>query len=730
MSYLQKRLEDLKITQEANYFSAVNIDNVNQAFYYFTEDSNDNIVINYLTPSGQIEYYQKDNKFVPFTRTRFANPEDPKRKYTQAYKTTVVPFSTPLIIKAFQNKTKIKTLFITEGEFKAFSLDLHGLYCFGIGGTHNFKDNSKDKLHKYITDFIKVCEVENIVLLFDADCLKVEWKENEDLTKRLKTFYSAVDTFNELLKPYNVTFYFAHVDKESEHKGIDDLLAASKKTKDIINELNSLSVNSESRKFIRTYKISGISPYNIKRIFWLDKVETFFENNFKTLVDKEFVYDGDTYYNEGDGKLAVSWRGDQNNYIRIGVDYYKKVVETSPNKQTEVNLKRWNIGTIKADYNNSRMFLKKMPKCDSFTNIPENDPDKFQQIIYSEKGGIKSVLYNLYYPVSHIPQRGEWNNINTLLHHIFDYRNSSGESLYEFILDYLQIVYLSPTVKLPVLCLVSKENGTGKTTFLNFLRAIFIENMRILDSARISSQFNGSWAGKLIVAIDESLIKMETDTVKNRIKMIATNQTIPLEEKGMEAREIPNFAKLIMCSNDETNFMRIDQEENRYCIVKLNPIQKDKNDNKLFDKMVAEIPAFLHFLKNRQLYYPDKGRLYFDEAIYTTPALEKVKERTENPLIKNLKDVIKTQFIIAKDKDIIKLSLKVLTDLVAQQYKYADKIRIQEYLNDNNYKTKTSTNFEYFIPGTEEPIKLKDKVYEFDIKEFLNDQEIADLFDV
>ncbi|HOY42518.1 MAG TPA: DUF5906 domain-containing protein, partial [Chitinophagales bacterium] len=310
----------------------------------------------------------------------------------------------------------------------------------------------------------------------------------------------------------------------------------------------------------------------------LDSVQTFFQNNFNLLSDKEFIYKGDPYYCDESGKLIVSWKGEQNNYIRIGVDFFKKVVETSPNGQKEINLKKWNIATIKADYNNSKEFLKRIEKCDSFTNIPENEPDKFKQIVFSEKNGIKSVLYNRYFPVSYNPTPGSWENINTLLHHIFDYKNSSGQSLYEFALDYLQLIYTKPLVKLPVICLVSKENGTGKTTFLNFLRAIFIENMRILDSDRISSQFNGSWAGKLIVAIDESLIAMDRDTVKNRIKMIATNQTIPLEEKGLESREIPNFAKLIMCSNDETNFMRIDQEENRYCIIKVGSINKDKND--------------------------------------------------------------------------------------------------------------------------------------------------------
>ena len=83
--------------------------------------------------------------------------------------------------------------------------------------------------------------------------------------------------------------------------------------------------------------------------------------------------------------------------------------------------------------------------------------------------------------------------------------------------------------------------------------------MRILDSERISSHFTSPWAGKLIVAVDESLIDTDKPTVTNRLKMIATNPTIPLEGKGKDAKEVPNISKLIMCSNDESNFMKIDK---------------------------------------------------------------------------------------------------------------------------------------------------------------------------
>jgi hypothetical protein len=80
-----------------------------------------------------------------------------------------------------------------------------------------------------------------------------------------------------------------------------------------IDELKSLIVNNESRRYVKTYKITGVSPYLILKIFGLDSVQTFFQLNFELLQDKEFIYKGDPYYCDESGKLIVSWKGEQNN---------------------------------------------------------------------------------------------------------------------------------------------------------------------------------------------------------------------------------------------------------------------------------------------------------------------------------------------------------------------------------------------------------------------------------
>ena len=728
MSYCSDRLKALKITEKANSYKTVDMDGHTIDFRFFRADDKDNITIGYIAPDGKvIEYETENRKTRAFERTRLKEPKG-DMKYTQPGKTETYPFSTPEILKAYKKKEKVQTLYIVEGEFKAFALSNFGLPAFGIGGIQNFRNAKKDDIHPLILDFCKVCQVENIEVIHDADALKVEWKEGKDLATRLTAFYSAINIFNEFLKPHNINLYYAHVVKDSDQKGIDDLLYCGQSdTKLVIDELTKLTAGSKERKYILTYQITGISSFRIQQIFGIDSAQSFYEMNQSELENREFVYRGENYFVNGEGKLQVSWKGEQRNYLRIGVDYYKRVLDIDADGQTEIKIDKWTEKTIRDDFHNSKEFLKNIIKCDAFTNVPENDPDKYQRIIHVEKENVKSVLYNRYEPIYHVPKEGDWRTINKLLHHIFDYKNLDGDPLYEFALDYIQLLYTQPRKHLPILCLVSSERKTGKTTFLRLMKSIFLENMSTLDSQRLISNFNSMMAGKLVVGVDESFINMdEKNGAGNKLKMLATNPTIPIEQKGKDAKEIPNFVKLILCSNDESNFVKIDWEENRYAIIKVTSIEGEE-DPAMHDIMKAEIPAFLWFLKHRQLYYKEKSRLYFDERIFTTPQLNVIQARTEGGLARNVKDVIRNQFYLQQTES-IRLSLAAIEELVRLQYKFATKIQIRDYLNDKGYKTGAPTSFTYLMyAGDDMGITKKDRCYTFNMYDFLTAEEMADL---
>ena len=742
MSYLSDRLAAYHITEEENTFKA-NAEELGHFcdFRFFTEspekdkdgkETGSNISINYLTPDGSVEYYNHGSTQTRrFSRIRYAHPEEhlskdgKPQKYYQPIGTETFPFCTPPVIEAFRKGLETKVLFVVEGEFKAFSLSLLGLPAVGIGGVHNYRDAKKSRLHPYITDIIERCKVKNIVLIYDRDCVEVKWEEGKDLAERPTMFYSALNTFNELLKPHDVQLYFTHVSKKCDQKGIDDVLNANPNNEDdILAELLSFIAGMPDRHWVMTYQVTGISSIKIMKLFGLDSVDSFVQLYRNELDNKEFKWKGNNYYIDESGKPVVSWMRRTNEYVRVGVNYYH-IVNEEFKGYTETSLNLWKSTLIKTDY--GQKFLSQVPKFDGFANIPENDPDRYRHTIHATKNDITSTLYNLYSPVLHRPEEGEWKTINRLIHHIFDYKNISGVPMYEMALDYIQLLYTRPAQHLPILCLVSQEQSTGKTTFLNLLKGIFTENMALLDSARLSGNFNSHWAGKLIVATDEAFLDTEKKELANRLKMIATNDVIPMESKGVNAVQVANFAKLIMCSNDEKNFAKIDAEDTRYWVVKVSTIPRDERDTGMQAKMMKEIPAFLWFLKNRQLYYKESSRLWFEMEDYDTPAHRAVQERTEIGLVKHVKDVVKTQFFY-QHCDKIRLSLARIYYLTSEQYKFADKQKIAEYLHDRGLSPSSATNFT-IASGFDSSCwtTAKDRCYTFLASEWMTEDEIADM---
>ena len=205
---------------------------------------------------------------------------------------------------------------------------------------------------------------------------------------------------------------------------------------------------------------------------------------------------------------------------------------------------------------------------------------------------------NLYEPIDHKPMEGDFPSIRLLVKHIF------GEQ-YELGMDYLQLLYLQPIQKLPILLLVSEERNTGKSTFLNFLKALFQNNVTFNTNEDFRSQFNSDWAGKLLIVVDEVLLSRREDS--ERLKNLSITLSYKVEAKGKDRDEISFFAKFVLCSNNEYLPVIIDAGETRYWVRKIDRLQSDDTD--FLQKLKAEIPAFLYHLQHRQLSTEKESRM-------------------------------------------------------------------------------------------------------------------------
>lgn len=299
------------------------------------------------------------------------------------------------------------------------------------------------------------------------------------------------------------------------------------------------------------------------------------------------------------------------NYVRIGGTWYKECT----NVWGESVLERYPAANMDEDFGRKlgTAIREAAPKC--INSVCEPEHVKYQRFIESPS---KDVYYNKYMPLKYKPKEGEWPHIEQLLRHIF------GEQ-YDLGLDYLEVMYIYPKRRLPILVLVSKENGTGKSTFCNFLREIYGKNAMAITVDTIGNQFNSEWATKNLVYVEEALI--EKTALLEKIKSYSTAMELPTEQKGRDITSQRTYLKMIMCSNDELRPTIITKEDTRHWVRKV-PIISDNTGNGFLGECVDEIPAFLYALTKRQLTTEGKDRLWFSHEETETEAWRKIVENS------------------------------------------------------------------------------------------------------
>ena len=296
-------------------------------------------------------------------------------------------------------------------------------------------------------------------------------------------------------------------------------------------------------------------------------------------------------------------------FIRVGTTLYKIVEQPKLNGGYVRKRIVWNNETLRQD--SGKDYIGSVPKYDGFCTVPEHL--NYRPIV--------GKFLNLYEPIDHHPKEGDFSYIRSLVRHIF------GEQ-YELGMDYLQLLYLQPIQKLPIPLLVSEERNTGKSTFLNFLKLLFQNNVTFNTNEDFRSRFNFDWAGKLLIVVDEVLLNRREDS--ERLKNLSTTLSYKVEAKGKDRTEIAFFAKFVLCSNNEYLPILIDAGETRYWVRKIMPLQSD--DTNFLQKLKAEIPAFLYFLTQRELSTTQESRMWFNPRLTHTAALQKIIRSNRNRL--------------------------------------------------------------------------------------------------
>ena len=747
-----------------------------EPFPLFQSDKHDNIQMYPYTLDGQVIKYLRDKQpkhgeeagtaedmyCITRMNPQFLkeNPSHPKYKFPGGQtKKGTYPFFPPELFKKFQKKERIETLVLTEGYMKAMCASVRGVDIVGLGSITLFADSKTKQLYPDIVRLINTCQPRNIVVLYDGDCRDLSKEALEsvkngtpaDLSKRPQTFRASLVKLRDLLLEFKYKreddrdepceLFFAYVNKMREDnppKGLDDLFL----DKDYADQAAAIAedLNNPGRPGVYFKKLNLRTGQNkISGMFGLRSPEKFYEEWAEEIGLKRFKYEGSVYEYSPEGKkLEQILDSNLDDFIAVGGEIVLVTDEPIANANgTERKFYPKPDKVINARFGEkTAQKIYRYKYYEDFTILPSHD--NYNREVLNASG---YKFYNMYSPLPYQPEQGSWEHIEKLLRQV---TKLYGEEYYQMLLDWITLTYFKPFQFLPIIMLVSRERGTGKTSFLNLLKYIYANNAVIGGNDLIVSKFNTMLAGKLIVGVDESCLGENKD-VGESLKYMSTSRTMHIEPKGKDKKEVPAFVKFVLCSNEVRKGIFIANDEIRFWVMRLTPWEDDNYDVEFDDKLEGEVPAFLYYLTERyskgQMYVPEKEhRMWFHPRRLENDDLKEMMSGTQSNFEGSLREFLQDMFLDTKRLKLT-FDVKYIVDNV-QDAKRKDQQYIRNLLKDMRGVTRLDSgkyNMPLRItgemidrdpttPGSEGEViwparKIQCRPYEFDARYFLSSAE-------
>ncbi|MEH0153686.1 primase-helicase family protein [Limibacter armeniacum] len=582
---------------------------------------------------------------------------------------------------------------------------------------------------KELTDILDKLTPEVLTILYPSDTRVNKYHPNKDLykkpaglTKQIKSFHKA---FNYLTKrkgiaTKRIVLKVIKADYWQQARTLDRMLFEFPDHEEEI--IKSLSSEHENKWFDHV-KLADGEMEHLYRYFGIDfqdhTVQDFYNiyNRFGDIDKSEFIYKS-CIYQLIRGEIKKIKHVDADKYIQI----LDKIVLMSVQYLGE-NADLFVRGMQPTSYESVKRkygadFIKDIPAYDGLALEPDNTKN-YQRRFTTSKGRLEFDYYNVYEPLNVYPGNFKTAeeaaeacpNILSYFHHI-----SQGNAEWDapilgdrltVLLDWFRIAYRYPKARLPMVILMSRERGTGKSTLLNLMRYIFGANAMVTDINDLLGRFNSHNAYKTYIGLEEIKVESERDQAMNMLKDLITGHTRLMEPKGVIKSEVSNFAHFIATSNHEDNIMKIDSDdEDRFFMLKPPVLQETKPN--MLQMMKEEVPAFLSMLvqtpihhvnpnaRNNSIAEMKMGRLWFNVKHIQTEEFFNVIKHSKPMAMKEVETFMRDLFLNFNVQT-VRIHPKVLCDLMKDtaKFKYSPD-DIKRVFAEKGYKTlSTSVSFIY-----------------------------------
>lgn len=306
LSYFDRRMRAIGVENPAEHCFSCEKDGQVYQKRFFTKDRDGNVLIHFPRLGGGELEYLAGSAPKPMVRKRLQHPKG-DMKYVSPKGSGVPLFLTPEVLKRYAQKVPTETLYLTEGEFKAYAASEQGLPIIGLVGINSIQErDTGDKEQKAVAhdntllSLIATLGVKHIDYLLDSDCFDLSQNEDKDITIRPRNFINAIWRWKQhALDVLGVTCSFSYIKPvlgAGVKLGLDDLLTTyeDEQTPDmksaIIAAYKEAVATGEETRFFGHHRLKGLTLKKLKALFHFDTAQALIRHHAHALKQRKYFY--------------------------------------------------------------------------------------------------------------------------------------------------------------------------------------------------------------------------------------------------------------------------------------------------------------------------------------------------------------------------------------------------------------------------------------------------------
>ena len=212
----------------------------------------------------------------------------------------------------------------------------------------------------------------------------------------------------------------------------------------------------------------------------------------------------------------------------------------------------------------------------------------------------KPGVYNLWRGFAYEAIPGE---CGLYIQHIRENLCQGNEAHFNYLICWMARVVQEPATAGEVAVVLRGGKGTGKGWFARTFGKLFGRHfMHIANAKHLVGNFNAHLQDCVCLYADEAFFAGDKSH-ESVLKMLITEDVLPIEKKGYDVESAPNFVHLIMASNDP-HVIRATGDERRYMVLDMG--EGKKQNSEFFGAINNEMEnggyeALLYFLQSVDL---------------------------------------------------------------------------------------------------------------------------------